>query len=92
MESLEQIGKKYPTSKNITGFIPIYESFFDCLREKEVNILEIGVDKGDSLRLWRDYFTKAKICGLDLVKKDFSINKDIVKLVYLIKLNFICDC
>ena len=74
MESLAQIGKKYPTSKNRTGFIPIYESYFDRLREKEINILEIGVDKGDSLRLWRDYFTKAKICGLDIVKKDFSIN------------------
>ena len=74
MENLAQIGKKYPTSKNRTGFIPIYESYFDCLREKGINILEIGVDKGDSLRLWRDYFTKAKICGLDIVKKDFSIN------------------
>ena len=74
METLAQIGKKYPTSKNKTGFIPIYEHFLDSLREKEINILEIGVDKGDSLRLWRDYFSKAKICGIDIVKKDFSIN------------------
>jgi len=74
METLAQIGKKYPTSKNKTGFIPIYEHFLDSLREKEINILEIGVDQGDSLRLWRDYFSKAKICGIDIVKKDFSIN------------------
>ena len=74
METLKQIGKKYPTSKNKTGFIPIYEHFLDSLREKEINILEIGVDQGDSLRLWRDYFSKAKICGIDIVKKDFSIN------------------
>ena len=74
MDTLAQIGKKYPTSKNKTGFIPIYESIFDCLREKEINILEIGVENGHSLRLWRDYFTKAKICGIDIVKKDFSIN------------------
>ena len=74
MKTLAQIGKKYPTSKNKTGFIPIYEHFLDSLREKEINILEIGVDKGDSLRLWRDYFSKAKICGIDIVKKDFSIN------------------
>jgi len=74
MKTLEEIGKKYPTSKNKTGFIPIYEHFLDSLREKEINILEIGVEDGYSLRLWRDYFTKAKICGIDIVKKNFSIN------------------
>ena len=69
MQTLKEIGKKYPTSKNRTGFIPIYEHFLGSLREKEINILEIGVDKGDSLRLWREYFSKAKICGIDIVKK-----------------------
>ena len=74
MNDLAEIGKKYPTSKNRTGFIEIYEAFFKNLRDKEINILEIGVDKGDSLRLWRDYFTKAKICGIDIDKKNFTIN------------------
>ncbi len=74
MQSLKEIGKKYPTSKNRTGFIPIYEHFLDSLREKEINILEIGVENGYSLKLWREYFTKAKICGIDINKKDFSID------------------
>ena len=29
--SLIEIGKKYPTSKNISGFIEIYEEYFNIL-------------------------------------------------------------
>ena len=73
MNSLIQIGKKYPTSKNISGFMELYESFFKDYKDKNINILEIGVDNGDSLRVWREYFSKAKICGIDIIKKDFKI-------------------
>ena len=74
MLSLKEIGLKYPTNKNDYGFLDIYEKYFKVLRDKELKILEIGVDKGDSLRLWREYFVNAKICGLDIEKKDFSIH------------------
>lgn len=74
MISLKEIGKKYPTNKNDYGFLDIYEKYFESLREKKLNILEIGVDKGDSLRLWKEYFINSKICGLDIDKKDFKIN------------------
>ena len=73
MMSLKEIGKKYPTNKNDYGFLDIYEKYFEPLREKKLNILEIGVDKGDSLRLWKEYFFNSKICGLD-IEKDFNIN------------------
>ena len=74
MNDLIEIGKKYPSSKNVTGFLEIYENYFKELKEKKINILEIGVENGDSLRIWRDYFRKANICGLDIVKKNFTIN------------------
>ena len=76
---LIQIGKKYPTSKNISGFLEIYEEYFTALRNEKINILEIGIDKGDSLRLWREYFSNAQICGIDLFQKNISIdNVDIL--------------
>ena len=74
MTSLIDIGKKYPTSKNISGFMELYESFFKDYKDKNINILEIGVDNGDSLRVWREYFSKANICGIDIIKKDFKIS------------------
>ena len=74
MTQLTDIGKKYPTSKNITGFLEIYEKYLKDYKNEEINILEIGVDRGDSLRLWREYFTKAKICGIDIIEKDVKID------------------
>ena len=74
MKNLINIGKKYPSSKNRFGFIQIYEKYFNDFKDKEFNLLEIGIDKGDSLRIWRDYFSNANICGLDIDKKEFSID------------------
>ena len=34
--------------------------------DKEVKLLEIGVHKGGSLKLWRDYFPRGTIVGIDL--------------------------
>ena len=73
MKSLIDIGKKYPTSKNKFGFVELYDVFFKQYQNKNINILEIGVDNGDSLRLWREYFSKANICGIDIKKKNFDI-------------------
>jgi hypothetical protein len=48
-------------------YIPIYDSYFSPFRGTEVRFLEIGVSKGGSLRLWRDYFgPEAKIFGIDI--------------------------
>ena len=74
MNDLINIGKKYPSSKNKYGFIEIYQSYFEKLKDKKINLLEIGIDKGDSLRIWREFFPNANICALDIIKKDFSIN------------------
>ena len=43
-----------------------YEEYFCALHDKEVKLLELGVYKGGSLLLWRDYFPRAIVVGLDL--------------------------
>jgi cephalosporin hydroxylase len=48
-------------------YFPIYYKHFAKYRNKPVNILEIGVFKGGSLRMWKDFFgEKAKIFGVDI--------------------------
>jgi hypothetical protein len=42
-----------------------YEAAFAHLVEHEVKLLELGIAKGASLLMWRDYFTKGTIIGLD---------------------------
>jgi hypothetical protein len=51
-------------------YAEIYEKRFDRLRSKEIALLELGVHRGDSLRMWRDYFEKGTIVGLDLGKNE----------------------
>ena len=47
-------------------YFEVYERYFAPLRDREMTLLEIGVDRGGSLLLWRDYFRKATVVGLDI--------------------------
>ncbi len=79
MVNLIEIEKKYPSKIKPEGFLEIYDKYFKDYQDKKIKNLEIGVDKGASLRIWREYFSKAIICGLDIDKKDFEIeNVDII--------------
>lgn len=69
-----KIAQKYLTNKSKLKFIKVYERYFNSIKDKKLNILEIGIDKGESLRLWKEYFPNATICGIDIEKKNFIIN------------------
>lgn len=48
------------------NYFKIYESYFQEFRQRNVKFLEIGVQYGGSLRMWSEYFLKAKIYGIDI--------------------------
>ena len=57
------------TGKKITKwkhYFPVYEKHFGPIRNKPIKILEIGVLNGGSLEMWRYYFPKATIVGIDI--------------------------
>jgi len=62
---LNELAKKYNTDKSTSwhSYTPIYEELFNKLEPKK--LLEIGIFGGASLRMWRDYFPKTKIYGID---------------------------
>ena len=66
--------KKYP-SKGKLHFLKIYENYFKNFKNQKINILEIGVHEGKSLMIWKDYFQKANIVGIDLKSYNFNINR-----------------
>src|SRR5688572_14896897 len=47
-------------------YLRSYEEFFRPLVEQDIRLLELGVYKGGSLLLWRDYFPRGLIVGLDV--------------------------
>lgn len=61
---LIKLAEKYHTDKLEHGYFPFYAEIFDKI--KPTSILEIGVYKGNSMRIWREMFPKAKLIGLDL--------------------------
>ena len=74
VEFLKALSEKYyPTSetgqhhtKKPDYYFEIYNSYFERLRDRPLEILELGVYTGASLLVWREYFPNAKIVGLDL--------------------------
>ena len=71
MSVLDVIGCRHGTEKASNtahcrhNYLPFYEQFLRPLRDLPITLLEIGVDRGNSLRMWRDYFQNAKIVGMD---------------------------
>jgi hypothetical protein len=66
MRSAELRLESYNTDKIANGYLEYYDPVFATLVEREVRLLEIGIHEGGSLRLWRDYFPKGRITGIDL--------------------------
>lgn len=62
-------GKKYISDKFSShhDYIPaVYDKYFLDIKDSAKTILEVGIHGGSSLILWRDYFTNARIIGLDI--------------------------
>jgi hypothetical protein len=64
---LADIAAKYDTDKAVhTHYLRNYEHYFGDLRDREVRLFELGIKAGGSLYLWRDYFERGLIVGLDV--------------------------
>jgi len=75
--------KKYNNISNITntggdslklGYTKIYDKYFETYKNKKINLLEIGIFKGDSLFIYDKYFSQINLFGLD-INLDFIKNK-----------------
>ena len=47
-----------------------YDKEFSQRREEELNILEIGIFNGQSIKLWREFFPNARITAIDVELKE----------------------
>ena len=58
------------------GYSDYYFKWFEDLRDKEINVLEIGIFQGRSIAVWSDYFYNGKIYGVDWNSKWFYDTRD----------------
>ena len=81
IDDLSKSAILYGTDKfGLHDYTPNYFKMFKHLRDKPIKVLEIGVggyaddDRGgQSLEVWRDFFPKAEITGIDIQKKTMDL-------------------
>lgn len=80
--TLDSIALETGTDKSskLHNYTPEYERHFESRRHEPLRLLEIGVDKGTSLLMWRKYFDKAQaIVGID-INEPLHLGDDIICL------------
>ena len=80
---LKELFKKHKSDKYNHNYHLIYEPYLKNLKHKKLNILEIGVSDGASLKAWSDYFKNSNIIGIDIKKIDLKKENLIEKNKYL---------
>lgn len=65
MQSLLELHMKHHPTK-FQYFCPLFERHFAPWRQAARSVLEIGVQEGNSVRMWKDYFPNAIIHGVDV--------------------------
>lgn len=48
------------------NYTPAYHAIYGDHRDAVLNVLEVGVNAGCSLRMWEEYFPNARIVGIDI--------------------------
>lgn len=66
------LGAKYETNKSAlnskghrSGYTPYYNMLFRHLKDQKILFAEIGIELNASTKMWRKFFSKAKIYGLE---------------------------
>jgi len=66
MRSLELSLEKYDSDKINSNYLKTYDPMFQSYVTKKIDLLELGIFRGGSLLLWRDYFPLGNIVGVDI--------------------------
>lgn len=78
--SLQSLVDNSRTDKNTChSYLPVYEKLFESKRHTAKHVVEIGIAQGGSIKLWRDYFSKALIHGVDIYDQS-QLPADLIKL------------
>lgn len=75
MKTLNEIAMPLASDKAPWGhnYTPHYDRIFSPFRNDPIRMLEIGVNAGGSILMWLEYFLRAEVYGIDIVRNE-SIN------------------
>jgi len=52
-------------SRKPDWYLAEYDRLFGCWRDLPIRLLELGIQRGHSMLIWKEYFPRATIVGLD---------------------------
>jgi hypothetical protein len=82
---LSSLADNNRTDKNTThSYLDLYERLLSNKKDTAINVLEVGIHVGGSIKLWHDYFQNATVHALDVMNInsvwDVLKNNDRIKL------------
>jgi len=64
----------YPTDKGLQhSYLEVYGELFNKFQHEKINLIEIGIYLGGSVRLFSDWFTNANIIGYDITDDEIKV-------------------
>ena len=71
-ELMDNLALLAGTDKSSSGhnYTKIYSQYFKRCKNEPIKFLEIGIYKGDSVKFWEDYFSKAELHFIDITNEN----------------------
>jgi hypothetical protein len=76
VKQFTELGHKATDKYWVHGYTSLYDKHIGHLRDKKMNILEIGVFRGASLLLWKEAFPNSQIYGVD---KNWRMSREMLE-------------
>ena len=69
--SLKELIDNSKTDKDTThSYLDLYQSLLEKKSETATKVLEIGIHKGGSIKMWDDFFINADVYAVDILPKE----------------------
>lgn len=83
MKTLDMIGREYGTDKSslLHHYLEKYEFFLNRFCDQNFVFMELGVFKGSSTKMWKKYFPKAEIIGVDIDPDCRMYEEDRIRII-----------
>ena len=78
-KDLGEIFKYFKTDKYFHGYHRFYEKFFQNIRNKNLNILELGVQRGYSSASFHTYFPNSNLYCIDIEYRKITYTSKRIK-------------
>jgi hypothetical protein len=76
----KEIGLKYECDKvSRHKYHELYPNIFDKFKNEDINLFEIGVCEGKSLKVWKEFYPNCNVFGLDIKREIFNDDVKIFK-------------